>query len=855
MVFERRDVTMVAEMASSHPSQAQPSFYLVSQASRTEDEHKIHEYEKIVQFHDAILAGKHPTIHAPAATAASEHSHAVLNNSHTQLQESDATSKGAELYKRSSEGGMSPAREKPSKAVKTHTFAPLSADSGTVEIDSILLEKSDELFRAEIQIQRQRLEQALKDEVEQRRVRKHQQTAVLADFDLSDVLAKALTLVQASSAPNECLTANVEAASDSFDENTFYSSRHDTPESNQLSRVPNGTEEAPLSASQGELPRFPEAETSSRNFSAVESGAKQPASQPFSHPHLYASSTKPSQATLVPGLNNYIHGGTLSNRPSQNASGELSLAEGLGNTEAERSGPSSTRDPAYFQDDIYADSRPPSPLMRPSGIGPGPLQPAQMPSAASSGHSKDTTPGGVNVPTAAPAQVAALRNEPAVLTSPESSPQGGRPFARKKEKAKKKKRKAGRQAPETDDARSVKLEPRSPSPQTAPSYIRPSKRQRRVQGNNETPAYGVPIFEPHAIDVGQAEVQPSYREMPNRYMHESDHSYRPLAGIVSVEEARLGREYVDDRRYVNVAYSGHNPTSAQRPNQHIPGGRTASHVLVSNAYMGPTRPHQQYGMSQIALRPEDEFAAGPPNSQMPRIVVDATGREYIEPMNPSSRQPMAPYPQPGNADLPYHRPLARAVSMHPGIDSYEERSSMVYARPPSPYSMPQRILTQPEYETRGVRDGDVRGFSARPLLPQADYTRAMAPSEWRQAEAGPWEYISRAASVRPADAGKYDLSQEYGRVQSVRPETAGRAYVGRVHPQASLDVGRPLATEYNARHVDQQAVRRGYGVRRPVERFYEPAVRADDEIAFIERPRGQTHEIVYTDDARTEVYR
>ena len=91
-------------------------------------------------------------------------------------------------------------------------------------------------------------------------------------------------------------------------------------------------------------------------------------------------------------------------------------------------------------------------------------------------------------------------------------------------------------------------------------------------------------------------------------------------------------------------------------------------------------------------------------------------------------------------------------------------------------------------------------------------------------------------------------------MQSVRPEAAVRQYTASVHPESRRDAGHPYVREYGPRPGEQPIVRQEYSAR-PTERYYEPPLRGGEEIAFIERPRGSTQEIVYADDARREIYR
>jgi hypothetical protein len=116
--------------------------------------------------------------------------------------------------------------------------------SSKSEINPILLEKSDDLIKAEIQLQRQRLERALREQIEQQKLAAKallQTSESLPNFDLSEVLSKALAIVHPSINADAESSADAPArppssTSDSFDENTFYSSQLDTPEGSTSSR-------------------------------------------------------------------------------------------------------------------------------------------------------------------------------------------------------------------------------------------------------------------------------------------------------------------------------------------------------------------------------------------------------------------------------------------------------------------------------------------------------------------------------------------------------------------------------------------------------------------------------------------
>lgn len=198
-------------------------------ASLTAEElREILEYDKIVQFRDAIFAGTHPRIKIPAHLVTSTRNIASPSSSTTRTNMPAQTHATATLGAHNEEASLlnkSPYNQRPGGG-GTLTLAKS-------EINPILLEKSDDLIKAEIQLQRQRLERGLREQIEKQRLEAKallQTSESLPNFDLSEVLSKALEIVHPStSAEAEPSVGARSSASDSFDENTFYSSQHDSP--------------------------------------------------------------------------------------------------------------------------------------------------------------------------------------------------------------------------------------------------------------------------------------------------------------------------------------------------------------------------------------------------------------------------------------------------------------------------------------------------------------------------------------------------------------------------------------------------------------------------------------------------
>lgn len=100
--------------------------------------------------------------------------------------------------------------------------APSPAPSG---IDPIFLTKSDVLVRAEIHQKRQRIERALEEQVHRSQKQKGNDQDALPEFDVTEVLRKAQELVKPVNARKDDQANGGASPSDSFDENTFYSSQ------------------------------------------------------------------------------------------------------------------------------------------------------------------------------------------------------------------------------------------------------------------------------------------------------------------------------------------------------------------------------------------------------------------------------------------------------------------------------------------------------------------------------------------------------------------------------------------------------------------------------------------------------
>lgn len=191
------------------------------------------EYEKILKLHDSIIAGTHPRLKVSSKTVRKSTPPRVLsppgpapkfvNGASTTSKPSPAL----ESTLQSSTTNAVPSTNKFSfKAPDGRQNPPPKLTSSG--LDPIFLEKGEDLIRAETRLERQRIERTLEEQVQQRKMTIRQRMSeqdTLPDFDVSDVLFQAQELVKPIAATESHVANGVTSSSDSFDDNTFYSSQ------------------------------------------------------------------------------------------------------------------------------------------------------------------------------------------------------------------------------------------------------------------------------------------------------------------------------------------------------------------------------------------------------------------------------------------------------------------------------------------------------------------------------------------------------------------------------------------------------------------------------------------------------
>ena len=186
------------------------------------------EYEKIWKISEEIFAGTHPRLRVPKQFVRKvAPCRQVQNNGPPPMAKDGTNNQQSEMVKPTA---MPPAivTEAPktveSMPMTTTPMAPtihIPPPKPTSKIDPIFLTKSDDLVKAELQLQRQRVERGLREQVEQKRKETRKKTSFMEakpDFSVTDVLRRALEVVL----PVELKPAK---GTTSSDENSFYSSR------------------------------------------------------------------------------------------------------------------------------------------------------------------------------------------------------------------------------------------------------------------------------------------------------------------------------------------------------------------------------------------------------------------------------------------------------------------------------------------------------------------------------------------------------------------------------------------------------------------------------------------------------
>ncbi|KAK2758200.1 hypothetical protein FQN54_004044 [Arachnomyces sp. PD_36] len=814
---------------------------------------EVREYEKILNIHDQIFSGNHPRLKVPphvvrkvtprsvqaspvsGSQGASEPS-AIPKSNPQWVSQSNAP------WKNTSSSSINDSPTVGSVPMPSHTPASRISAKTASEIDPIFLTKSDDLVRAETQLQRQRVERTLRDQVEQRKIEaRHLALTQDAkpDFDVSNVLEKALEIAKPVE-PLDVQRANRNTtASDSFDENSFYSSRApDSPQhgdqrptspppeqSAQAMEVDDQDADAPVNRFRtiqldtGD-PHMTDQEAENAPFSAGgprPSSPKQPENPLMPPPrHNYVpqnqadeyeepeysppgpaipASRKPSQDYSRRGMDNRRRGsGRMSGR-GQN--GRRSM---------------SPRDGRVVRNHITSPAAP-----QPSRV--SPLAVAKVSSMAQARPERHMESA-----------------QGSARTSPEPPVQ---PIVSRKRRRMQESRDAMRHVAPRQVADSpppfIKEEPVSPPPfSDVPAP--PATRNRQVQ---EKPVY-IDSTSPRYTPVPERR-EYSQRGLaydPERYVKRYEMASPTEPGIMRAPSQMGYRRPLRDNQDLRRVASLHHARQPEVPQEYSEPTVQPRHMRATS-YAVVERPTQsernpRYYEEPVKsyprryVQPEEEPPAPAPRFRdnyeemeiepramappQRRIVVDEHGNQYYESTLPKVQQ--LPPARHTKVDSYNERPQIRNGSMRAASimeDSYGERRYVQDMPPPPPtyrrvtdYARsvaPERRPYMREYEDK---EPIMRSESVQMIdyPPRHHTTYADEPPL-------PREDVIRVASVRPQQHRQYEEPREIiHRVQSVRP--GGREV------SVYVDDEQRQPREY----VPMES--QGYGIARPVreERFY-----------------------------------
>ncbi|KAL9027916.1 MAG: hypothetical protein Q9196_003637 [Gyalolechia fulgens] len=833
---------------------------------------EISQYEKIVEIRDQVFAGTHPRLKLlfPVDPETGE----ALPTVHSQPSTNPHDSGSITQLIQASQS-LPPSAEQsrlqlppplPSAQSRTPSNVPTVA-AGASGIDPIFLTKSDVLLRAEAQQKRQRIERVLADQVKEKQALSKQRPYDqddLPDFNVTEVLRKAQELVKPVKFADISGANGNASASDSFDENTFYSSQMNdsTPE----------TTENP------EPPRKP---TVSQNCNYFLRGEKCPYGEKCSHAHNPAARPAPpaqkpqvqmSDNDADPQAPSGVRVISPQNALARNPATEsLSQAERIAQLEAQlrelksqgldkAAGPPqiNTRkaQEAQEEESVYSppDAIPPKSTEMSSGRRRGAGQQQQRSSIHTRAAPREfsrydnvaqspsigegrvirnhiTSPLAPQPARVSPLAVAkappmsqgkrqqrqtndSLR-EPANGTTPVQTYQAQRLATNPR------KRKKARESDEM--VRNVMPRREQPSPEirikeepvSPPPFVQPAERwEARAQQEAREPIYvdevspryreqGSVVYRSNVID------RPAPRYILDEYREPPTPRYEPdLRRVVSTRQMRP--PMIDTERY-----------SSPQP----PPPRAVSQLYI------PRHEHEIPRQYRPSVQPEPvpylehEQDVSPRTREVPwmmappprRIVVDQYGNQFYEkevaPLPPPRQSSMVPFTNQGRPDRSNQSPGPRhSVARVPQPVENMGETRYIRQRPSPP---PQYIEYVSPARTRQPMNRDAETFYGSEVQPRrGDEVRVMEypppNANERFEEVRSMEGITRGSSIRPVGHHYDNGSERVSRVQSVRPE--GRrvvSYGGEMIPQGSRHVSiRP--DEVYARPLDYNQSRIQY---------------------------------------------
>ncbi|KAH8427427.1 uncharacterized protein LDX57_005141 [Aspergillus melleus] len=759
---------------------------------------EIQEYEKILKISDDIFSGTHPRLKVPQQFVRK----AAVRNQPAPNQ--------AQVKPGDQPVSSSPGNNRPQSAATTPTIPPdtqgpnaghaassLAASSRvmprpTSEIDPIFLTKSDDLVRAELQLQRQRVERSLRDQLDQKRQESRQKASIQdakPDFDVSEVLQKAFEMVNPSPSVD---APGAGQSSDSFDDNSFYSSR--APDSPQ-----NGDQEGPSPKRpiHQELATEVQREPYSDELQRLEALNRPESDQDMQDTYPVADARLP-----------YQH-----QRPSRYVDTEY------------MPGPRYQALPAAADALEEPEYSPPAPGVapmeretgheyHPRGYPSGPKRRGPQDNRPDRGRypRRSISPGDdvrvvrnhITSPAAPqPSRVSplAIAKVPSVHQTKDSrseyapegqaSPDGPAPqplASRKRRRLHGEKDKtrtvSHRMQPGRSDEPYIKEEPVSPPPfaDTPPSYRSRQPQERPVYIDIASPRY-TPVVERREPPIRE----PAYELDPYEYPGETiprtlsrvsarrpmrdDQDLRRVASLHHSRQQEYPREYVDPASPRGMRAASY--AVLERPQQEraryydeVAPPPTRRYIAAGEASSSP-----QYREAYYEEEPASRIMA-PPTTR--RIVVDEQGNHYYETVPAPRMQPMPPpTSRVPRSEVYDDAPQMRQASVRAASvleDPYGGRRYMQEMPPPQGV---YRRVTDYARPAPSDRRSYVAPLDERETFPRSasvqvgDYT-SRRPPYVEEAEL-PRERVVRIPSVRPPTARYEEPREMLPRVESVRP--------------------------------------------------------------------------------------
>lgn len=769
-------------------------------------------YDAMLQLRDQVFAGTHPRLKLPpnlipasgdATTALNASFSSAFQNAHSAT---DAAALAKKLFS-------------PHQTQADQRLASLKPSSSG--IDPILLEKSPDLIRAELQLKRQRVERMLKDQVDASRQSSRGDEGRMNEnatpLDVSAILAKAQEMVKHVSGLQSA-TDRPKSTSDSIDENSYYSSLDNSwstdesagaddsakadagiahPAAGTIVPLPHDAPQPPLTERQTTVEA---ADEYSPPEDDEEVEAYEPPDDMLEEGEMEESdySPPPPDAAAPSGpAGTRVDQGYVTDTGPAYGSGAPTMSQ----REAQRQ--MAARAQAPISPDVRIVRNHIQSPLAPQPARVSPLAMNKVPPMEQGQFGNHIQQEQVQSNQQVPRNIGG-RKRKNQRSPPNAAPQksvedrrdynnhNARPSKRKREEQQNEK--GGRRASGKRIARSpppkspepyIKEEPMSPPPFASFSDPQPP-RQRALRPLPDD----VEVVSPHA-----AVARSGYYSdrVPVRY---ADEPISPVAARVPSRAAYRRAEEPDLRRVASLQYARRpyspGPSSAVYAEPELRSVRASSHAYPPLARReGSLRPvdprYARIEGSQSPPPPEAQFirayspapmAPPPPPRQ---IVVDQYGRKYYAVPEEIDYRPIAAPPlRRVNDELAYERAASRQPSIRApprAVRQYEDDEPMSMAPPP------RRYIEDPEVEMIDqAPPSRQRGYSLRPIDTGPVRDEQLRPVSRFEEMPPP---SGRAYSVRPQTSSRRAVESEYApRQQSMQPRDELVRRVGEVpHPR------------------------------------------------------------------------